>query len=134
MPFKKENYTSSTMLKASLAPTVYIEDYNNLYYAKGLVDKSMVHLSNLNVGVFRLVLMGILKVIMDIKCNGKLLADDELFVFVKPLYTATTDQMIQMLDELRMAEIKTFVIDDLNDVDISFLKSIICYNPYLIIN
>ena len=56
------------------------------------------------------------------KRAGTLTAKDEMTVLIKPDTTSSYGDMVNMLDEMNINDIKVYAIIDITDVDQNFIK------------
>lgn len=130
MPYKDENLKEEeqSKIKASTALTVLLSKEHRVYYYEGLADDPTKP-PELKVTYFKSK-DGIRDEIIDkkrrieeLKKTGGLLAKDQLTVLIKPDTTSTYDDLVNILDEMSINDVRTYAIIDITDVDREFITA-----------
>ena len=124
MPFKQEQ--SDAKVKEDAAITILLGDENKVYYYEGIgspenppVVKSASFGSEEN--SIRNVLIDKKKKVRALQANGTLTADDQLTVLIKPDVTSVTDDVVNIIDEMTINDIKIYTITDITKEDQKFI-------------
>jgi biopolymer transport protein ExbD len=117
MPFKKENMESQSKVKEDAAITILIGEERKLYYYEGLENVELKQASFDNEGGIRDVLINKKKKVRQLQANGTLTAKDELTVLIKPDVTCTTADVVDLIDEMTINDIKIYSITDITPED-----------------
>jgi biopolymer transport protein ExbD len=128
MPYKDENITEKeqTKIKNSVALTVLLSENHRIYYYEGIGDDPEKP-PQLNVTYFknkdgiRDVLINKKKAIEDLRRQGALNEKDQLTVLIKPDEKSTYEDMVNMLDEMNINDVRVYAILDISDVDKEFI-------------
>jgi hypothetical protein len=59
----------------------------------------------------------------ELKQQGALSGKDQLTVLIKPDKTSTYEDLVNMLDEMNINDVRVYAIVDITDVDKDFIKS-----------
>ncbi len=129
MPFKDPNLKDEekNKLKASAALTVLLSKNHRIYYYEGIGDDAN-HPPDLKVtgfnakNGFRDVLIGKKKIVDGLKANGSLTDKDNLTVLIKPDTTSTYNDLVNMLDEMNINDVKVYAIIDISNQDREFIS------------
>lgn len=128
MPYKDENITEKeqTKIKNSVALTVLLSENHRIYYYEGIGDDPE-NPPQLNVTYFknkdgiRDVIINKKKAIEDLRRQGALNEKDQLTVLIKPDEKSTYEDMVNMLDEMNINDVRVYAILDISDVDKEFI-------------
>ncbi len=130
MPYKDENLKEEeqSKIKASTALTVLLSKEHRVYYYEGLADDPTKP-PELKVTYFkskdgiRDEIIDKKKRIEELKQQGALTAKDQLTVLIKPDTTSTYDDLVNILDEMSINDVRTYAIIDITDVDREFITA-----------
>lgn len=130
MPYKDENLKEEeqSKIKASTALTVLLSKEHRVYYYEGLADDPTKP-PELKVTYFkskdgiRDEIIDKKKRIEELKQQGALAAKDQLTVLIKPDTTSTYDDLVNILDEMSINDVRTYAIIDITDVDREFITA-----------
>jgi biopolymer transport protein ExbD len=128
MPFKDENMKEEEQnkIKESTALTILLSSSHRIYYYEG-IGSDPTKPPELKLTYFRQkdgirdVIMNKQKAIEDLKRSGGLLKDDKLTILVKPDETSSYDDMVNILDEMSINDVRVYAIVDITDVDKEFI-------------
>ena len=116
MPVKpKEEVTDEEQnkVKASKALTVIIGDYNRIFWYQGLPDpKNPPDETNFSAD-------GIRKVLLEKNATVR-----DLVVLIKPTDDASYKNVVDILDEMNITNIKRYAIVDITPVDLDLIKKL----------
>lgn len=129
MPYKDEKLTDAekNKLKASVALTVLLSKKHRVYYYEGIGDDP-TKAPDMKVTTFkpkdgiRDVIIAKKKFVDGLKRSGQLTAKDEATVLIKPDTTSTYADLVNMLDEMNINDVKVYAIIDISDVEQGFIK------------
>lgn len=129
MPYKDEKITEEeqTKIKASTVISVLLSKDHRIYYYEGIGDDPTKP-PQLNVTYFkpkdgiRDVLINKKKAIEDLKASGALGAKDQATIIIKPDVTSTYEDLVNMLDEMSINDIRVYAIVDITPVDKEFIQ------------
>lgn len=129
MPYKDENIQDEekSKIKASTALTVLLSKSHRIYYYEGLGDDPNKP-PELQVTYFkpkegiRDEIIRKKKEIEDLKQQGVLAAKDQLTVLIKPDANSTYEDLVNMLDEMNINDVRTYAIVDITPVDKEFIQ------------
>jgi len=62
------------------------------------------------------------KLVAGMKASGQLGPKDELTVLIKPDTTSTYSDLVNMLDEMNINDVKVYAIIDISDIEQGFIK------------
>lgn len=125
MPFKDDQVkVDDSKVKASVALTVLLGDNHRIYYYEGLADdpanppKVELTYFKPTEGI-RDVIINKKKRIEEIRRSGAagLTAKDQLTVLIKPDETSSYDDLVNILDEMAINDVRIYAIVDITDVD-----------------
>jgi biopolymer transport protein ExbD len=130
MPYKDENLTDAekNKLKASVAMTVLLSKNHRVYYYEGIGDNPDVA-PDLKVtsfkatGGIRDAIIAKKKTVDGMKRAGALTAKDEMTVLIKPDTTSTYSDLVNMLDEMSINDVKVYAIIDISDIEQGFIQA-----------
>ena len=136
MPYKDEKIEEEekSKIKASTAMTVLLSKDHRVYYYEGLADDP-TNPPQLQVTYFRPTdgirdaIINKQKMINDLKQQGSLVAKDQLTILIKPDATSTYEDLVNILDEMSINDVRTYAIVDITDVDKMFIEETEKANP-----
>lgn len=128
MPYKDENITEEdeTKIKESTALTVLLSQKHRVYYYEGMATDPTAP-PEVNVTSFkqqkgiRDVIIEKQKKVADLKRSGALGEKDKTTVLIKPDTNSTYEDLVNMLDEMAINDIRVYAIVDITDVDREFI-------------
>lgn len=129
MPYKDEKITEEeqTKIKASTVISVLLSKDHRIYYYEGIGDDPTKP-PQLNVTYFkpkdgiRDVLINKKKAIEELKASGALGAKDQATIIIKPDVNSTYEDLVNMLDEMSINDIRVYAIVDITPVDKEFIQ------------
>ena len=129
MPYKDPNMKieDQSKIKESVALTVLLSKNHRVYYYEGLATDPN-KLPDIKVTTFnqkngiREEIMAKMKSVAQMKATGALTAKDEMTVLIKPDSTSTYGDLVNMLDEMSINDVKVYAIVDITDVDQNYIK------------
>lgn len=129
MPYKDEKLTDpeKNKLKASVAFTVLLSKNHRVYYYEGIGDDPN-KAPDLKVTSFKAkdgirdAIIAKKKMVDGMKRAGALTAKDEMTVLIKPDTTSTYSDLVNMLDEMNINDVKVYAIIDISDIEQGFIK------------
>jgi len=128
MPFKDENLKpeDESKIKASTALTILLSKDHRIYYYEGLGDDPN-NPPNVQVTYFkptdgiRDVIINKEKKIKELKQQGALSASDKLTVLIKPDDNSTYEDLVNILDEMSINDVRIYAVVDITPVDKEFI-------------
>lgn len=128
MPFKDENMKEEEQnkIKESTALTVLLSSNHRIYYYEG-IGSDPTKPPELKVTYFRQkdgirdAILAKQKSIQDLKRTGGLGEKDQLTILIKPDETSSYDDMVNILDEMSINDVRVYAIVDITDVDKEFI-------------
>jgi biopolymer transport protein ExbD len=129
MPYKDENLKEEekNKLKASVALTVLLSKNHRVYYYEGIGDDPNMA-PDLKITGFkskdgiRDAIIAKKKMVEGMKRSGALGPKDEATVLIKPDTTSTYSDLVNMLDEMNINDIKVYAIIDISDIEQGFIR------------
>lgn len=129
MPYKDETLKDEekNKLKASTALTVLLSKNHRIYYYEGIGDDPN-NPPQLKVAYFtaqkgiREQIIAKKKMVDDLKRSGALGPKDEATILIKPDTTRTYSDLVNMLDEMNINDVKVYAIIDITDIEQGFIK------------
>lgn len=129
MPYKDEQIKEEeqTKIKASTVITVLLSREHRIYYYEGIGDDPTKP-PQLNVTYFkpkdgiRDVIINKKKAIEDMKASGALGAKDQATIIIKPDVTSTYEDLVNILDEMSINDVRVYAIVDITPVDKEFIQ------------
>jgi biopolymer transport protein ExbD len=115
-----------TKLKASQAMTVLLSKNHRIYYYEGIGDDPNKP-PELKVTYFRQkdgIRDAIIKKKQDVeelKRSGVLTAKDQAAILIKPDTTSTYEDLVNILDEMNINDVRVYAIVDISEVDREFI-------------
>lgn len=130
MPYKDENIKEDeqTKLKASQSMTVLLSKNHRVYYYQGIGDDPTKP-PELQVTYFRPkdgirdAIIAKLKDVEALKAQGVLQPKDQAAILIKPDTSSTYSDLVNMLDEMSINDVKVYAIVDISPVDREFIAS-----------
>ena len=130
MPYKDPNMKQEDQnkIKNSVALTVLLSKNHRVYYYEGIGDDPN-KAPDLKVTGFKAKdgirdeIINKKKMVDDLKRSGALGPKDEMTVLIKPDTTSTYGDLVNMLDEMNINDIKVYAIIDISDVEQGFIKA-----------
>jgi biopolymer transport protein ExbD len=130
MPYKDPNLKEEekNKLKASAAMTVLLSKNHRVYYYEGIGDDPTKP-PELKVTYFtpqkgiRDALIAKKALVASLKQSGQLGPKDEATILIKPDSTSTYSDLVNMLDEMNINDIKVYAIVDISDIEQGFIKT-----------
>eukprot|EP00386_Alphamonas_edax_P007610 GDKI01025357.1.p1 GENE.GDKI01025357.1~~GDKI01025357.1.p1 ORF type:complete len:198 (+),score=14.12 GDKI01025357.1:431-1024(+) len=130
MPYKDDalKEDDKNKLKASVVLTVLLSKNHRVFHYEGIGDDAM-HPPEVKVGGFRSGKDGIREAIIakkklvdQLKASGQLGPKDNMSVMIKPDTTSTYSDLVNMLDEMSINDVKVYAIIDITSQDQDFIK------------
>jgi biopolymer transport protein ExbD len=122
MPFKKENMESQSKVKEDAAMTILLSGDHKLYYYEGIENPNVKETTFKSEDGIRDVLIQKVKRVKALKANGTLDAGDELTVLIKPDAESLTNDVIDLIDEMTINDIKIYSITDITPQEIGYIQ------------
>lgn len=130
MPYKDENIKEEeqSKVKSSTVITVLLSKEHRIYYYEGIGDDPTKP-PQLNVTYFkqkdgiRDVIINKKKAVEELKAQGALAAKDQATIIIKPDETSTYEDLVNMLDEMSINDVKVYAIVDITPVDKEFIAA-----------
>ncbi len=114
-------------VKESTALTILLSKEHRLYYYEG-IGSDAENPPDVNVTYFRPndgirdVIIDKKKKVEELKRAGGLLPDDETTILIKPDDDCTYDDVVSILDEMNINDVKVYAIVDISEVDKEFIQ------------
>ena len=115
-------------IKNSVALTILLSKDHRVYYYEGIGDDPNKP-PELKVTYFRAKdgirdeIIAKKKLVDGLKAQGQLTAKDMTTVLIKPDTTSTYSDLVNILDEMNINDIKVYAIIDISEVDRGFIKA-----------
>lgn len=127
MPFKKEQEKNDAKVKEDAAITILLGDEHKVYYYEGIgspENPPVVKAASFSddEGI-RDVLIEKKKKVKTLQASGVLTAEDQLTVLIKPDVTSKTDDVVNIIDEMTINDIKIYTITDITPEDQAFIQN-----------
>ena len=128
MPYKDPNMKEEpNKIKESVALTILLSKNHRVYYYEGMASDPTkppdLKVTNFaQKGGIRDEIIAKKKMVDDMKLAKTLTAKDEMTVLIKPDTSSTYGDMVNVLDEMNINDIKVYAIIDISDVDQDFIK------------
>lgn len=116
-----------TKIKSSVAMTVLLSKDHRIYYYEGLADdptkppEVKVTYFKPKEGI-RDAIIEKKKRVEELRQQGGLTAKDQLTVLIKPDATSTYEDLVNILDEMSINDVRIYAIVDITDVDKGFIS------------
>lgn len=129
MPYKDENIQEKdeSKVKESVAMTVLLSKDHRIYYYEGLANDPTKP-PDVKITYFR-PKEGIRDAIIDkkkrveaLRQQGALSGKDQLTVLIKPDENSTYDDLVNILDEMSINDVRVYAIVDITPVDKEFIQ------------
>lgn len=123
---EKIDEKDQTKIKESVALTVLLSKGHRIYYYNGLASDPTKP-PDVKVTYFRPkdgirdVLIDNKKRVEDLRQQGGLTAKDQLTVLIKPDKNSTYEDLVNILDEMSINDVRIYAIVDITDVDRQFI-------------
>ena len=128
MPYKDPNMKDEpNKIKESVALTILLSKNHRVYYYEGMASDPTkppdLKVTNFaQKGGIRDEIINKKKMVDDLKRTGGLGPKDELTVLIKPDTSSSYGDMVSVLDEMNINDVKVYAIIDISDVDQDFIK------------
>jgi biopolymer transport protein ExbD len=130
MPYKDDllKPEEKNKLKASVALTVLLSKNHRVYYYEGIGDDPNMA-PDLKVTSFKAkdgirdAIIAKKKIVDGMKRAGTLGPKDETTVLIKPDTTSTYSDLVNMLDEMNINDVKVYAIIDISDIEQGFIQA-----------
>lgn len=130
MPYKDENLKKEdeSKVKASTALTILLSSNHRIYYYEGLGDDPN-NPPQLQVTYFKAKdgirdeIIAKQKKIEELRQQGALSGKDQLTVLIKPDDNSTYDDLVNILDEMSINDVRIYAIVDITPVDKEFIQA-----------
>lgn len=130
MPYKDPNMKEEekNKIKNSVALTILLSKSHRIYYYEG-IGEDPTHPPEVKVAYFsgknniRDEIISKKKFVDGMKASGQLTGKDETTVLIKPDTTSTYSDLVNILDEMNINNIKVYAIIDISEVDREFIKA-----------
>jgi biopolymer transport protein ExbD len=130
MPYKDQNLKEEekNKIKNSVALTILLSKNHRIYYYEGIGDDPS-KAPDLKITYFtpqkgiRDEIIAKKKMVDDMKRTGALGPKDETTVLIKPDTTATYSDLVNILDEMNINDVKVYAIIDISDIEQGFIKA-----------
>jgi len=130
MPYKDENMKEEEQnkIKESTAMTILLSGNHRVYYYEG-IGSDPNNPPQLQVTYFkqkdgiRDAIIAKKESVENLKRSGALGQKDQVTILIKPDITSTYDDMVNILDEMNINDIRTYAIVDITDVDKEFITA-----------
>lgn len=130
MPYKDKNLTEEekNKIKNSVALTILLSKNHRMYYYEGIGDDpnkppeyKTAYFGGKN-GI-RDILINKKKFVDGMKASGALTTKDETTVLIKPDTTSTYSDLVNILDEMTINDIKVYAIIDISTIEQDNIKT-----------
>lgn len=128
MPYKDDNEVieEETKIKESTALTVLLSKKHRVYYYEGMATDpesapEVMLTSFKNPDGIRDVIINKKDKVASLRRSGQLNAKDKTTVLIKPDTNSTYEDMVNILDEMAINDIRVYAIVDITDVDREFI-------------
>lgn len=136
MPYKDEQLTEEeqTKVKESTAMTILLSDDHRVYYYNG-IGSDPENPPQLELTYFRPkdgirdAIIEKKKEVENLKRTGVLGQDDQATILIKPDDGSTYEDMVNILDEMNINDIRVYAIVDITEVDREFITMTEEANP-----
>jgi biopolymer transport protein ExbD len=130
MPYKDPNMKEEekNKIKNSVALTILLSKSHRVYYYEGIGEdptkppEVKVTYFNQKNGI-RDEIISKKKMVDAMKASGQLTAKDQMTVLIKPDTTSTYSDLVNILDEMNINDVKVYAIIDISEVDREFIKA-----------
>jgi len=130
MPYKDDNIKEEeqSKVKESTAMTILLSKNHRIYYYEG-IGSDPTKPPELQVTYFkpkggiRDAIIEKEKKVDELKRSGALTAKDQATILIKPDSTSTYEDLVNILDEMSINDVRIYAIVDITDVDRDFIKA-----------
>jgi biopolymer transport protein ExbD len=130
MPYKDPlmKVEDQNKIKNSVALTILLSKNHRVYYYEGIGDDPN-KAPDMQITGFKAKdgirdeIIKKKKMVDALKQSGALGAKDEMTVLIKPDTTSTYSDLVNMLDEMNINDVKVYAIIDISDIEQGFIKS-----------
>jgi len=130
MPYKDPNMKieEQNKIKNSVALTILLSKNHRIFYYEGIGDNpdpppDFLKSSNFNPkNGIRSEIIKKKKMVDDMKRQGALTAKDETTVLIKPDTTSTYSDLVNMLDEMNINDVKVYAIIDISSIEQEWIQ------------
>jgi len=130
MPYKDEHMKDEekNKIKNSVALTILLSKSHRIYYYEGIGDNPELA-PDIKVTTFasskgiRDVIINKKKTVDGMKRSGALTAKDETTVLIKPDSTSTYSDLVNMLDEMNINDVKVYAIIEITELEREWIKA-----------
>jgi biopolymer transport protein ExbD len=130
MPYKDEKLKDEekNKIKNSVALTILLSKNHRVYYYEGIGDDPNkapdLKITNFSqTHGIREEIIAKKKMVDALKRSGQLTAKDETTVLIKPDTTSTYSDLVNILDEMNINDVKVYAIIDISDIEQGFIKA-----------
>ena len=130
MPYKDPNMKEEekNKIKNSVALTILLSKNHRIYYYEGIGDDpnkqpDYKSTSFAQKNGIRDEIIAKKKMVDDLKRSGALTAKDQATVLIKPDTTSTYSDLVNILDEMNINDVKVYAIIDISGVEQDNIKS-----------
>lgn len=129
MPYKDPNMTQEdkNKVKKSVALTVLLGKNHRIFYYEGIGDDPEQS-PNIQVTSFkgkngiREQIIAKKKMVDELKRSGALTAKDETTILIKPDTSSTYSDLVNILDEMNINDVKVYAIIDISELEQGWVK------------
>ncbi|RYD97495.1 MAG: biopolymer transporter ExbD [Sphingobacteriales bacterium] len=130
MPFKDEKMEEQdkSKVKESTAMTILLSKDHRVYYYYG-IGSDATNPPKLEVtgfkdqGGIRDAIIAKKKEVQSLVASGALSPDDKITIMIKPADNSTTDDLIDVLDEMTINAVPIYAVVDITPVDLEFIEA-----------
>jgi biopolymer transport protein ExbD len=129
MPYKDPNMKveDQNKIKKSVALTVLLSKNHRVYYYEGIGDDPTVapDMKSTNFSAkngIRDEIIAKKKMVDDLKRSGALTAKDEATILIKPDTSSTYSDLVNILDEMNINDVRVYAIIDISDLEQGWIK------------
>lgn len=130
MPFQDDNMKKEdqNQVKESTALTILLSKDHRIYYYSG-IGSDPANPPKLEVTGFkdadgiRDAIIKKKKEVQSLVSSGALAADDKITVMIKPADNSTTDDLVDILDEMTINQVPVYAVIDITPVDLEFIAA-----------
>lgn len=136
MPYKDENLKEEdqSKIKESTALTILLSKNHRVYYYEGIGSDPNTP-PNVQVtsfkpnGGIRDIIIDKKKAVEALRQQGALGAKDQTTILIKPDINSTYEDLVNILDEMAINDVRTYAIVDISPVDKEFISATESANP-----
>ena len=130
MPFKddKMEEKDKSKVKESTAMTILLSKDHRVYYYYGMgtdpANPPKLEVTGFkDQGGIRDAIIAKKKEVQSLVASGALAPDDKITVMIKPAENSTTDDLIDVLDEMTINAVPIYAVVDITPVDLEFIDA-----------